>query len=61
MIDVEGSWQLGHEDLAAKLAGVVVGTPLTDLAWRNHGTAVIGVIGGDRDRARRHRHRAGRR
>lgn len=49
VIDVEGAWQLGHEDLTAKLAGVVVGTPLTDLAWRNHGTAVIGVIGGDRD------------
>ncbi|SDP50247.1 Subtilase family protein [Streptomyces sp. cf386] len=49
VIDVEGSWQLGHEDLAAKLAGVVVGTPLADLAWRNHGTAVIGVIGGDRN------------
>ncbi|MBT2422064.1 S8 family serine peptidase [Streptomyces sp. ISL-22] len=48
VIDVEGSWQLGHEALAAKLAGVVVGTPLTDLAWRNHGTAVIGVLGGDR-------------
>ncbi|MFI7414123.1 S8 family peptidase [Streptomyces sp. NPDC049627] len=47
VIDVEGSWQLGHEDLAAKLAGVVVGTPMADLAWRNHGTAVIGVIGGD--------------
>ncbi|MEU9168210.1 S8 family peptidase [Streptomyces sp. NPDC048420] len=47
VIDVEGAWQLSHEDLAAKLAGVVVGTPLTDLAWRNHGTAVIGVIGGD--------------
>ncbi|MCX4573914.1 S8 family serine peptidase [Streptomyces sp. NBC_01571] len=49
VIDVEGAWQLGHEDLAAKLAGVVVGTPMTDLAWRNHGTAVIGVIGADRD------------
>lgn len=49
VIDVEGSWQLGHEDLAAKLAGVVAGTPLPDLAWRNHGTAVIGVIGGDRN------------
>lgn len=48
VIDVEGAWQLGHEDLAARLAGVVVGTPLTDVAWRNHGTAVIGVIGGDR-------------
>ncbi|MEV4031806.1 S8 family peptidase [Streptomyces umbrinus] len=49
VIDVEGAWQLGHEDLAAKLAGVVVGTPIQDLAWRNHGTAVIGVIGGDRN------------
>ncbi|MFD4528067.1 S8 family peptidase [Streptomyces sp. NPDC058470] len=49
VIDVEGAWQLGHQDLAAKLAGVVVGTPLADLAWRNHGTAVIGVIGGDRN------------
>ncbi|MEU6272136.1 S8 family peptidase [Streptomyces populi] len=49
VIDVEGAWQLGHEDLASKLAGVVVGTPHTDLAWRNHGTAVIGVIGGARD------------
>ncbi|MFI6014441.1 S8 family peptidase [Streptomyces sp. NPDC051243] len=49
VIDVEGSWQLGHEDLAGKLAGVVVGTPMADLAWRNHGTAVIGVIGGDRN------------
>ncbi|MGV9880282.1 S8 family peptidase [Streptomyces sp. NPDC003006] len=49
VIDVEGDWQLRHEDLAAKLSGVVLGTPLQDLAWRNHGTAVIGVIGGDRN------------
>ncbi|MEV0172472.1 S8 family peptidase [Streptomyces sp. NPDC050803] len=49
VIDVEGAWQLGHEDLTAKLSGVVVGTPVNDLAWRNHGTAVIGVIGGDRN------------
>lgn len=49
IVDIEGSWQLRHEDLAAKLAGVVVGTPIQDLAWRNHGTAVIGVIGGDRN------------
>ncbi|MFF3646695.1 S8 family peptidase [Streptomyces sp. NPDC002564] len=49
VIDVEGAWQLRHEDLSAKLAGVVVGTPIEDLSWRNHGTAVIGVIGGDRN------------
>ncbi|NGO75377.1 S8 family serine peptidase [Streptomyces sp. YC504] len=50
IIDVEGAWQLGHEDLSAKLAGVVVGTPVQDIAWRNHGTAVLGVLGGDRNR-----------
>ncbi|MEU2949936.1 MULTISPECIES: S8 family peptidase [Streptomyces] len=49
VIDVEGAWQLGHEDLAEKLAGIVVGNPVQDLAWRNHGTAVLGIIGGDRD------------
>ncbi|MEV8316905.1 S8 family peptidase [Streptomyces sp. NPDC059900] len=49
VIDVEGAWQLGHEDLTGKLSGVVIGTPIQDLAWRNHGTAVIGVIGGDRN------------
>ncbi|MER7170671.1 S8 family peptidase [Streptomyces mesophilus] len=49
IIDVEGAWQLGHEDLSAKLAGVVVGTPVQDIAWRNHGTAVLGVLGGDRN------------
>jgi hypothetical protein len=49
VIDVEGAWQLGHEDLAGKLAGIVVGTPVQDVAWRNHGTAVLGVVGGDRD------------
>ncbi|WP_372352076.1 S8 family peptidase [Streptomyces sp. KL116D] len=49
VIDVEGAWQLGHEDLSAKLAGIVVGTPISDVAWRNHGTAVLGVIGGDRN------------
>lgn len=46
---MEGAWQLGHEDLSAKLAGIVVGTPISDVAWRNHGTAVLGVIGGDRN------------
>ena len=60
VIDVEGAWQLGHEDLAAKLAGVVVGTPrpgprLAQPRHRGHRR--------DRRRPRRvrdHRHRAGR-
>ncbi|MEU5436128.1 S8 family serine peptidase [Streptomyces sp. NPDC020719] len=48
VVDVEGAWQLGHRDLGPKLAGIVVGTPVEDLAWRNHGTSVLGVLGGSR-------------
>ncbi|MEU4212142.1 S8 family serine peptidase [Streptomyces sp. NPDC026206] len=48
VVAVEGAWRLGHADLGRKLAGIVVGTPLEDPAWRNHGTNTLGVIGGDR-------------
>ncbi|MDX3616502.1 S8 family serine peptidase [Streptomyces europaeiscabiei] len=48
VVDVEGAWQLGHEDLTARPAGVAVGIPSADLAGRNHGTAVMGVLVGDR-------------
>ncbi|SCF02417.1 Subtilase family protein [Micromonospora viridifaciens] len=47
IIDVEGAWQLTHEDLTQNQGGVVGGTPFPDVDWRNHGTAVMGVIGGD--------------
>ena len=49
IIDVEGAWQLSHEDLLQNLSGVIAGTPTTDLGWRNHGTAVFGEFGGDRN------------
>ena len=49
IIDVEGAWQLSHEDLLQNVGGVIAGTPSTDLAWRNHGTAVFGEFGGDRN------------
>ncbi|MFI6643287.1 S8 family peptidase [Streptomyces sp. NPDC050504] len=49
VVDVEGAWQLSHEDLVEKLSGILIGSPVQDVAWRNHGTAVLGVIGGDRD------------
>ncbi|GGP34797.1 S8 family serine peptidase [Streptomyces melanogenes] len=48
IVDVEAAWQLGHRDLGPKLAGIVAGTPVEDLAWRNHGTGVLGVLGGSR-------------
>src|SRR3546814_1776606 len=50
IIDIEGAWRFAHEDLHQNQGGVVGGTPTTDIGWRNHGTAVIGVLGGDRNR-----------
>ncbi|MGZ9123850.1 MAG: S8 family peptidase [Candidatus Binatia bacterium] len=47
VIDIEGAWLFTHEDLVGNQGGIVGGTPSADIAWRNHGTAVIGEIGGD--------------
>ncbi len=47
IIDIEGAWNFSHEDLVQNQGGVVGGTPTADLAWRNHGTAVVGEFGGD--------------
>ncbi len=47
IVDVEGAWRFSHEDLMQVQGGVVGGTPSADIGWRNHGTAVIGVFGGD--------------
>jgi hypothetical protein len=47
IIDVEGAWRFTHEDLVQHQGGVVGGTQSTDIRWRNHGTAVVGVYGGD--------------
>lgn len=47
IIDVEGAWRFTHEDLLQNQGGVIGGTPSTDIGWRNHGTAVTGVFGGD--------------
>lgn len=47
VIDIEGAWRFSHEDLLQNQGGVAGGIPTNDLAWRNHGTAVLGEIGGD--------------
>jgi hypothetical protein len=47
VIDIEGAWRFTHEDLLQNQGGVIGGTESTDVAWRNHGTAVVGEIGGD--------------
>ena len=46
IIDIEGAWRFDHEDLVTNQGGTV-GTPSSDLGWRNHGTAVVGEFGGD--------------
>ncbi|MEM8878820.1 MAG: S8 family peptidase [Pseudomonadota bacterium] len=47
IVDLEGAWRFTHEDLMQKQGGVIGGTVIDDLRWRNHGTAVIGEYGGD--------------
>ena len=46
VIDCEWSWNFGHEDLLGNSGGVVVGAGAGN---SNHGTAVVGEIGGDRN------------
>lgn len=49
IIDVEGAWNFSHEDLLQNQGGVIGGTPTTDMDWKNHGTAVAGEFGADRN------------
>lgn len=41
--DIEGGWNLAHQDLPTGIK-VLGGTSLTDPAWFNHGTAVLGEM-----------------
>ena len=47
IIDIEGAWRFTHEDLLANQGGMISGTASADIRWRDHGTAVVGVFGGD--------------
>lgn len=47
IIDIEGAWRFTHEDLLQRQGGVLAGTEINGVDWRNHGTAVLGVYGGD--------------
>ena len=47
IIDIEGAWRFSHEDLKLNQGGIVAGAPPNDPVWVNHGTAVVGVFGGD--------------
>jgi hypothetical protein len=41
--DIEGNWNRAHEDLPSGIT-LIGGTPINDLGWRNHGTAVLGEM-----------------
>lgn len=47
IIDIEGAWRFSHEDLLENPGGCVGGIPTTKLKARRHGTAVLGLLGGD--------------
>jgi subtilisin family serine protease len=46
--DIEGNWNRNHEDLPSGIP-LLGGTPINDLGWRNHGTAVLGEMVSTRD------------
>jgi hypothetical protein len=47
IIDVEREWRFTHEDLLTNWGGVIGGFPANILRERNHGTAILGLLGGD--------------
>lgn len=48
--DIEGEWLWGHEDLVQNSGGMIAGRPRGDVRSRNHGTAVLGIMGADSNR-----------
>ncbi len=53
IIDIEGAWRFTHTDLQVNQGGpeggLVGGTQNNDPDWAKHGTAVLGVLGGDKN------------
>jgi len=47
IIDLEWGWNFSHEDLQENQGGVVGGTNSSNENFVNHGTAVVGEVGGD--------------
>jgi hypothetical protein len=47
IIDIEGGWNFSHQDLQVSQGGLVGGTENNNPEWMKHGTAVLGIIGGD--------------
>ena len=50
IMDVEGAWCFDHDDLKTNQGGLVAGQAILNDVWRNHGTAVIGIFSGDKNK-----------
>lgn len=46
IIDIEGAWCFTHSDLIDNSIGLVGGVEIRDQNWRDHGTAVLGLLCG---------------
>ncbi len=50
---IEGSWTVGHEDLALMTSAAYVSGPptsnFTSSSWKEHGTACVGIMAADRN------------
>jgi hypothetical protein len=47
IIDCEFGWNFAHEDLQQNTTGLIHGTNIDNDEWVQHGTAVLGIFGGD--------------
>lgn len=47
VVHIEGAWNFDHEDLDEHQGRLLFGTQVQDRCVRQHGTAVLGVLGGD--------------
>jgi hypothetical protein len=48
ILDVEGAWRFGHEDLQQSTGGLIRGPETINQVFIDHGTAVVGVMSADR-------------
>jgi hypothetical protein len=44
VVVVGGAWRLTHEDLVGNVGGVIGGQPIDAVNFRNHGTAIVGLV-----------------
>ena len=49
IVDVEGNWNFAHEDLQQHVGGLIAGILDPSPGAQDHGTAVFGVMGADRN------------